>query len=89
MELASQKGASTELKSLSHRKYNFCLANLEFRYRLDLRHRRKFTKVPGKCPCEEKFNIMYALRCAKSRCTYIRQNKIGDTFMSLMNEVCY
>ena len=76
-----------ELAKCSLTQKNVHFTNLEFRDGLDLRFGRLLTKTPSTSPCGQKHNITHALHCAKGG--YIGRSVVRDTFMSLINEVCW
>ena len=71
------------------KKYNFSFNKSEFEDGLHLRYGWEPPKTPYTCPCGQPFTLTYSLHCPKGGYTHLRNNKIRDTFATLLDEVCH
>ena len=76
-------------KRATLKKYNFSLNKSEFKDVLHLRYGWEPPNTPHTCPYGQPFRLTHSLHCPKGGYTHLRNNKIRDTFATLLDEVCH
>ena len=88
LELASEKGASAWLTTLSIEEHGFSLHKQAFRDALCVRYGWEPTRLPSHCTCGAKFTTTHAFSCPKGAFPSIRHDQIRDVTAQLLSEVC-
>ena len=89
MELASEKGASNWLTTLSIKEYGFSLHKGVFADALALRYGWTPTCIPVSCICGSSFTVEHVLSCPRGSFQILHHNEIRDVTANLLTEVCH
>ena len=90
-ELASEKGSSNWLTTLSLEAHGFALHKGAFQDAPCLRYgwSPPPPHLPSKCACGSNFNVEHAFNCPTGGFIIIRHNEVRDLLAVLLSEVCH
>ena len=83
-----QNSASNWFSKLPLEEQGFTLMKSEFRDALALRSAKDIRGLPSKCPCDETFNINYAMNYKRGGFVTMCHNNIRDFEANLLKNVC-
>ena len=81
---AKEKGASSWLTVIPLHEHGFALNKAEFRDALNIRYNKQLKGMPRICPCEQKFDLNYAMNCKRGGFVIVRHNNVRDFEANLL-----